>query len=712
MRYRGFVSGLVALLTLLNALAWGAEPPHPVGLKPTAPPVPFPRSPRLARRIDFWKEVFTLHRADDVVIHDSKYVHIIYNVLHLEGASPAKMRAATAAEKRRVRTLLLRMDKRADRPEKLRATERAIYALFQDVSEPHKFRAAAERVRAQSGLREQFREGIRVSRRYLPEMERIFRGEGLPVELTRLPLIESCFNVKAYSWRGAAGVWQFMPRTGRLHGLRVDRLVDERRDPLRAGRAAARYLVAAHAQLGSWPLAITAYNHGVKGIRRGVQALRSNAMEDLIERYEGRGFGFAGQNFYAEFLAALDIDRNPERYFGQLAYEPPLVAEEIVLRRAMRMHDAARAAGVSKEVLAAYNPALGRGVLRGGARVPRGARLWIPAGTTTAFEEQMTAVGVPGRSPIIADVPGTHRVRRGETLSHVARRYGTTVAALEEHNGIGDARQLRAGQVLRIPEQTGVGQALLASAPVGRHGGVRHRVRRGQTLTHIAHQYGTTVRALKEHNGIRNAKHLRAGQLLRIPGQGREPQVDVPSETTSEGATLRYRVRPGETLIHIARRYGTTTAALVRHNAIRDPRRLRAGQILEVPDARRAGRLTVATARGSRQGRTVAHRVRPGQTLSHIAREYGTSVRVLKQHNGIRAPRRIRAGQVLEIPVQRGVARDAKRGGDLRHRVSRGETLSHIAHMYDTDVKTLMKHNEIRDARQLRAHQVIEIPAS
>src|SRR5207237_2254993 len=126
--------------------------------------------------------------------------------------------------------------------------------------------------------------------------------------LPRLPLSESCFNLHAYPKVGAAGIWQFMPATGR-HFMRVDNLVDERRDPIASTRAAAQFLDRVHDMLGSWPLAITAYNHGPDGMARAVDEVGSSDIGRIVREYQGRAFGFASRNFYAELLDSLAVDR-------------------------------------------------------------------------------------------------------------------------------------------------------------------------------------------------------------------------------------------------------------------------------------------------------------------------------------------------------------------------------------------------------------------
>ncbi len=546
----------------------------------------FPRPPGLEPRVAFWKLVFTRYEDTDLIIHDSMHVHKVYAVLDLSGASPKRVATVTTAEKERIRGLLLQLDARGDdvAAGQLEESERLIFELFRDVDEPRKFRAAAERIRGQAGLREQFAEGVRSARRYLPEMEEAFRRAGLPVELTRLPLIESCFNLRAYSWKGAAGVWQFMQRTGRLHGLQIDRLVDERRDPLRATEAAARYLTGAYADLGAWPLAITAYNHGSAGIARGVRAVGTTDIVALVERYNGRTFGFAGQNFYAEFLAALDVDREPERFFGALAYDRPRASEDVLMQHAVGIAQAAEALSLTREELADYNPALSPRVLKGDASVPRGYRMRVPPGRGEVLEVAMAALAA--QRPQRMAQGEVHRVRRGETLAKIARRHGMPVRDLMAHNDIDDARRLRVGQLLRLPGSASDPVITTAAAAPPRQASVRHRIRRGETLQVIARRYGTTVAALKRENGIRDARRIRENQIIKVPGRKKAGVERVEVAATTIAVTAghgQHLVRRGETLDRIASTYGTTADALKQENGIGDPRRIKAGQVIRVP---------------------------------------------------------------------------------------------------------------------------------
>src|SRR4029453_5019016 len=179
---------------------------------------------------------------------------------------------------------------------------------------------------------------------------RIFRDEGLPVELTRLPLIESCFDVEAYSKVGAAGIWQFMPATGRLY-MEVSNSVDERRDPIASTRAAGRYLSASYEPPGNWPPPTTCYNHGPNGMARAIGDTGSDNIVNIIRYYGGPGFGFASRNFYAEFLAPLKIEKNSKTFFGRLPQGPLPATRAVMLDRSVDIFAAARLARTQDYVL-------------------------------------------------------------------------------------------------------------------------------------------------------------------------------------------------------------------------------------------------------------------------------------------------------------------------------------------------------------------------
>ena len=444
-----------------------------------APPDPqdFPRPAALEPQIRFWRAIFTEHSTHQVVLHDAFYLDKVYKVLDFRreaaGMDAVELerlkREVTDLEIERLRRTLFRLHELGPNPQGLDSEEAAVFALWADDRSPGRFldAAGAKRLRSQRGLRERFAEGLRESRRWFPEMERMFREADLPVELTRLPLIESCFNVQAYSKAGAAGIWQFIPATGRRF-LRIDGLVDERRDPLASTRAAARYLAILYDELGSWPLAITSYNHGPNGIARAVEEVGSRDIATIVRRYDGDAFGFASRNFYAEFLAALEVEGDHKTYFGELTFPAPLEAREHRLSRPVGIQVAARMAGVDRDELAELNPALSDAVVSGRHHIPSGYRLRLPE-PAKDFGTQLAALPAQPAPAVRKASTGsskgsktrrtstivTHRVRKGETLSHIARRHRVSVQRLLAANGMTRATQLRSGQLLRVPSGTG-----------------------------------------------------------------------------------------------------------------------------------------------------------------------------------------------------------------------------------------------------------------
>ncbi|HEV8720817.1 MAG TPA: lytic transglycosylase domain-containing protein [Candidatus Binatia bacterium] len=285
---------------------------------------PFPVLPGLESSVDFWKQIFTRHGFADVVLFDPIDPSMIYRVLRV----PENDQGRAAVDRERARVV-------------------ADYDLIDDET----------RIRSQRGAKEHFAEGLRISGRYMAQMQKIFRDEGLPVELAYLPLVESSFNIRARSGVGAVGMWQFMPETGKKF-MRVDAAVDERRDPMASTRAAARLLKENYRILGNWPLAITAYNHGTDGIFRGIKAVESDNLVDLIQRYQSPTFGFASKNFYAEFLAVVDIATNSDRYFPFLRTHRPVALREVEIAKRAPLFAVLKPAAISQNDFFEWNPAL------------------------------------------------------------------------------------------------------------------------------------------------------------------------------------------------------------------------------------------------------------------------------------------------------------------------------------------------------------------
>ena len=292
----------------------------------------------LSDAVHFWCQVFTVWQRGQVALHDDQHLGIVYEVLELPGEvgedyTPEQRAYIERRRKMLVRQLVdLERQLRAAKP--LSATQQALLTKIESSADRHAIKRASDRLRRQRGMRERFLKGLAISGRYDKLIRAEFRQAGLPEDLAYLPHLESSFINRAQSSAGAVGVWQFMPATGRRF-LMMNRAVDERYDPVLAARGAARYLADAYALLGDWGLAITSYNHGVGGMARA-RALHGPDIAHIVHHYQGRRFGFASRNFYAEFLAVRQIIQNLTHYFPEgVRFEPPLEAERIQLKDAV-----------------------------------------------------------------------------------------------------------------------------------------------------------------------------------------------------------------------------------------------------------------------------------------------------------------------------------------------------------------------------------------
>ncbi|MSP37012.1 MAG: LysM peptidoglycan-binding domain-containing protein [Deltaproteobacteria bacterium] len=304
-----------------------------------------------------------------------------------------------------------------------------------------------ERVKAQRGVKERTAAGIKRSGRYIAQIQQIFRERGLPAELTYLPIVESSYDNSARSSVGALGIWQFMPATGRQY-MRVNAAIDERRDPYDASRAAAAYLKQAYDFLGSWPLAITSYNYGPAGIARAVREVGSNNLVDLIQRYQHPYFGFAPKHFYAEFLAAVEIGSKYDQYFPGLKLEPAAPVQEIQLSANTSVASLIKTSGLSRDELLSWNPALSPAM----SIAPAGYRVKLPQDRSSEPPVAVVQAQPTTRQPAVQTQVVHHRVKPGETIFQIARRYNASVQRILQANGLRQARFVRAGALLVIPQ--------------------------------------------------------------------------------------------------------------------------------------------------------------------------------------------------------------------------------------------------------------------
>jgi membrane-bound lytic murein transglycosylase D len=348
------------------------------------PPLTFAVESGLEKNRQFWISIYTQYYTYQGLIHDAKYIDHIYEVIDLR-SFPGGSARADREEKHKWKQILLSLHRKthgqADGPQPpgLTDDEKKLFLMYADVHEPNKFFNAThrKRLRLQIGQRENFLAGLRESGAYLPLMEAIFRQNGLPIELTRLPFVESSFNVHARSKVGASGIWQFMRSTGKLF-LQINDAVDERNDPIRATEAAAQLLRGNYESLRSWPLAVTAYNHGRKGMMRAVRKVGSEDLEDVVEGYKSRSFGFASSNFFTELLAAIEVEKNADKFFGKVDRLVPTSFYEAKIPDYIAMKDICDFLKFEPSRLRELNPGLTDAVFEGTRMIPAGYQLRLP----------------------------------------------------------------------------------------------------------------------------------------------------------------------------------------------------------------------------------------------------------------------------------------------------------------------------------------------
>jgi len=464
----------------------------------------FPRPPELESAVQFWTRVYTEVDTQSGFLHDSRHLSVIYTSLPLDRRQIENRRNRIREDLR-----VLATGKRSG----LTASQREILELWPADVSAETLQEAASNVRWQLGQSDRFLGGLRRSGAYRSHINQVIREKELPIELAVLPHVESSFNPGAYSSAAAAGMWQFGRATG-LRFMRIDHIVDERMDPYIATNAAMSLLEYNYSVLGTWPLALTAYNHGAGGIARAVRETGTTDIETIVANYRGRAFGFASRNFYAQFLAVLDVENNARQYFGDFRLNP---APEFATVEADAFIDAevfARSVGISLEQLRADNPALRPAVWEGNKRIPRG------------FPVKVRAAAV-GSGDLLAMIPTDYKfavqtpdvayvVERGDSLSVIARRFDTTVSRLVALNQLRSRNRISIGQRLLLPQDNVDPSQLVVEAEATTDG--RYQVRRGDTVSLIAARFGVSEQEVLSLNGISDRNRIYPGQDLRLPG--------------------------------------------------------------------------------------------------------------------------------------------------------------------------------------------------
>lgn len=430
-----------------------------------------------------------------------------------------------------------------------------------------------------------FKRWLERSARYLPMMQKTFAEEGLPLDLVYLAMIESGFNNRAYSWAHAAGPWQFIEGTGRLYGLHNDWWRDERRDPVKATRAAARHLKDLYNCFeGDWYLAVAAYNAGSGKIRRAVEMYGTR---DFWQLSHGSYLKPETKNYLPKLLATLLIAKEPEKYgFADLEYLPPLAFETVTVPTTTDLEIIASASGSSYETIKELNPELKRW------STPPGATDYavrIPPGQGDLFQEKYALIPPSRRASY-----QHHKIKSGDTLQAIARRYGIRVEDIVSLNKVANPRALRVGADLVLPLQKG-GGGRFPAAELGddyqrsrRQVAQSYKVRSGDSLWKIARRFGVSEKELQAWNRLSGKSVLRPGQTLVVSASGSRQTVAAkkgePKKTVAKKNAapqkIVYKVRPGDTLFGIGRQFKVAARQIMDWNNLSENHVLQPGDRL------------------------------------------------------------------------------------------------------------------------------------
>ena len=409
----------------------------------------FPLPAELQPDVDFWIDIFSHYSTSQGVLHDNRNLAVVYEHIDLPADISRRDRDRRVAKRREHYQAILRKLAKGKR-NNLSDEEARVLALWPDDVSNETLNAAVRQIRFQLGLRDRFREGLVRSGRWRDYIEEEFTALGVPVELAALPHVESSYNPDARSHVGASGIWQFTRSTGRRF-MRIDHVLDERNDPFTASRAAGRLLAYNYSITGNWPMAITAYNHGLSGVRRAMRQFGDTAYADILRNYNGRTFGFASRNFYVAFLAAKHVDQNVDTYFPGLVFDRPTEYARIELGNYISADDLSDALDITTRQLARYNPALQSTILQGSKHLPKGMQIRVPTNVLDAPVDTLLAA-IPGETWQSEQLPDLyHTIARGDTLSEIANTYKTSVSTLVALNNLNSSHRIRAGQRLRLP---------------------------------------------------------------------------------------------------------------------------------------------------------------------------------------------------------------------------------------------------------------------
>lgn len=619
----------------------------------------FPCPEEIRRRVDFWVHVFRSWSTDQVIFHDTHHPERVYSVVRTDQTC-RRRRAGRKVEKerRRIRTQLNRLAGKIDQQNpKLSKRERQLLALFPDKNKKTIQRAAAN-IRCQQGNRDRFLDALQRYGAYRGHILKVLRESNLSEDIVYLPFVESAYNPKAYSWVGAAGLWQIMPRTARKLGLQLNATIDERFDPEAATWAAARYLSNSTQVLTEAarkknpnvsaaevnPFVITSYNYGVAGMRRAIENVGPDYV-DVLNKYRSRSFRVAVKNFYASFLAARHVARNADKYFDRYDTAPPLRYSSVVLKRPTSVKRIRKVFGVDIKTLKRLNPALTRYVWKGWRLVPDGYTLRLPSRKDNWRRQVAYIQKLEPEEPGLSGAK--YVVQRGDTACGIANVFNIRCRDLIQVNRLGRNALIRVGQKLDIPARPGGRKPVqVASAKQA----VPVKTGAKQKRTGVA-SAGTTARdtVAAVHT---SKKKLPEWQVKAEP-------IKVAGKQDTSGSPVMVQTAKAETIETQKGPSGTPSSSASEKPA------MTAKEVFKALN----DRIDVAVHVGQVNGTTVFSIIaEPEETLGHYADWLGLrGTGQLRRLNGINRSRRLQTGQRVILPIPSHTKRDAFEASRLEY---------------------------------------------
>ena len=530
---------------------------------------------------------------------------------------------------------------------------------------------------------------------YGPMLKKILNEYELPEELAYLAMIESGLNPKAYSRAKATGMWQFMYSTGKKYGLQRNWYIDERRDPEKATHAAAKFLLDLYKEFDHWYLALAAYNGGPGRVHR---ATRLHQTSDFWQLHS---LPRETRNYIPYYLAAAIIASNPTSYGFKTPKTKQHKYEVVEIKQSADLAVLANSAGTSLKTLKAYNPELRQSA----TPVDVVYRLKIPVGKKEQFVTNFNSLPSDQR---FAPQYVAHKVKRGESLWTISKKYRVSIHDLAAVNKIRNRHRLSIGQKLTIPVRRSNGGTLLASnsGPSG-HKKVIYKVKRGDTLGHIAEDYNTMARSIRRWNKLEYGQHIFPGQKLTI--WIKEDMSQLASNANTGREKVVHNVRRGDTIGHIAESYRVSSRKIMSWNNIKSKQHIYPGQKLNIWVKNNNSSKSIAQ-KSSNKGKKVTYTVKRGDTIGHIADDYNTTVSNIRSWNNMKRSSYIKPGQKLSLWIGSN-ANSSKTSNDLKiyYTVKRGDTLSKIAENHRVRMASIMKWNKLNKANTIFPGQKLAI---